>query len=140
MLSRPEPRRGVYEIPFWEYVDREDLRLQRCVPCADLRFPPAPVCPKCLSDEYEWAPLSGGGAVLGWTVFHRQYFAELPVPYTVVAVETDDGPILVGDYVDAGERKVAVGDRVRLTYEDVAGERANWKIYQWQPAEEMHDH
>jgi uncharacterized OB-fold protein len=140
MAKRPEPRKDIYEVPFWEHVQRHDLRLQRCAACADLRFPPAPVCPKCLSADYGWAPLSGEGRVLGWTVFHRQYFPELPPPYTVVAVETDEGPVLVGDYVNAGERKVAVGDRVRLTYEEVDGEPDTWSIYQWEPVEETHEH
>jgi uncharacterized protein len=140
MLKRPQPRRGVYEAPFWDHVNHEELRLQRCAPCGERRFPPAPVCPMCLSADYEWAPASGNGTVLAWTVLHRQYFDELAVPYTVVAVETDDGPILVGDYVNEGDREVGVGDRVRITYEDVAGDPDSWTIYQWQPAEETHDH
>jgi uncharacterized protein len=140
MLRRPQPRRGIYEVAFWQHVSNEDLRLQRCASCEQLRFPPAPVCPGCLSSQYEWAPLSGGGTVLGWTVFHRQYFPELPVPYAVVAVETDEGPLLVGGYVHAGERKPRVGERVRIVYEDVEGEPDNWKIYQWEPVEETHEH
>jgi uncharacterized OB-fold protein len=140
MLKRPEPRRGIYELPFWEHVNRKDLRLQRCLECEDLRFPPGPVCPACLSCEYDWAPVSGEGTVLAWTTFRRQYFPELPAPYTVVAVETDDGPILVGDYIAPGGRKAAVGERVRIVYEDVAGERDDWTIYQWQPAEESNEH
>jgi uncharacterized OB-fold protein len=137
-MTRPEHRKGVYELPFWEHVAREDLRLQRCVPCGDLRFPPAAVCPACLSDAYEWAPLGGGGTVLAWTVFHRQYFDALPVPYTVVAVQTDEGPVLVGNWMS--DRRAAVGDRVRLVYEHVSGDPDDWTIYQWKPLEEGHDH
>jgi uncharacterized protein len=74
--------------------------------------------------------------VLGWTVFHHQYFPQLPVPYTVVAVEADEGPILVGNYVNAGDRRASCGDRVRVTYEDAAGAEGNWKIHQWEPDEE----
>ena len=41
--------------------------------------------------------LSGRGRLLSWTVFHRQYFPAAAVPYIVVAVETEEGPILVGN-------------------------------------------
>jgi uncharacterized OB-fold protein len=135
MLSRPSPRRGVYEDPFWEHVQRQDLRLQRCDVCGRFRFPPAPVCPECLADAFDWAPLSGAGTVLAATVFHRRYFPQLPVPYTVVAVEIREGPILIGNYVNAGG-PAACGDPVRLTYEEVAGEPDDWTIYQWEPEEE----
>jgi uncharacterized OB-fold protein len=139
MLERPRPRRGVHEIPFWEHVARHEVSLQRCEACATLRFPPAAVCPACLEEAHVWTPLRGTGTVLAWTVLHRQYFPELPVPYTVVAVETDEGPILVADYVAAPDRRAAVGDRVRLTYEPVAGDPDDWTIYQWRPEEDPHD-
>jgi uncharacterized protein len=133
---RPEPLRGVYFDRFWKFVQDEDLRLQRCDACGELRVPPGPVCPRCLSPEATWTPLSGEGSVLGWTVFHRQYFPELPVPYTVIAVQMDEGPIVVGNYVNGGDRRPACGDRVRLTYEDAAGESGSWKIHQWEPDQE----
>lgn len=135
MLFRPLPRRGVYEQPFWEHVERQDLRLQRCTGCASFRYPPGPLCPECLADQYDWVPLSGRGTVLAWTVFHRQYFPQLPVPYTVVAVATPEGPILAANYVN-GAGPAACGERVRLTYELVGGELANWTIYQWESDEE----
>jgi len=136
-LRRPEPLRGLYFDPFWEFVQQEDLRLQRCDACGEMRYPPAAACPHCLSPDATWTPLAGGGAVLAWAVFHRQYFPELPVPYTVVAVETDEGPIVVGNYVGADDRRPAIGERVRLTYEDAAGAAGDRKIHQWEPDEEQ---
>jgi hypothetical protein len=136
-LRRPEPLRGLYFDPFWEFVEHEDLRLQKCDACGEMRFPPAAVCPQCLSPSSTWTPLSGRGAVLAWAVFHRQYFPELPVPYTVLAVQAEEGPILVGNYVNAGDRRPAIGAPVRLTYEDVAGESGRRKIHQWEPDEEQ---
>jgi uncharacterized OB-fold protein len=138
-LRRPQPRRDVHELPFWQHVERHALHLQRCEACATLRYPPAPICPQCLEQSHDWAPLRGTGTVLAWTVLHRQYFPELPVPYTVVAVETDEGPILVADLLAPAAHRVAVGDRVHLTYEPVAGEPDDWTIYQWTPTEESHD-
>lgn len=134
-LVRPEPRKNVYEAPFWESVQRHDLRLQRCAECAAYRYPPGPACPRCLSQEAEWAPLSGRGRLLSWVVFHRQYFPELPVPYLVAAVETFEGPILLANLVNLGQQRPRLDLPVRITYEtasNAAGQR--WEIYQWEPA------
>ena len=134
-LVRPEPRKNVYEAPFWEHVQRHDLRLQRCAECGAFRYPPGPACPSCLSQEAEWAPLSGRGRLLSWVVFHRQYFPELPVPYLVAAVETAEGPILIANLINLGQQRPRLDLPVRITYETArtaAGER--WEIYQWEPA------
>jgi hypothetical protein len=46
--------------------------------------------------------LSGRGRLLSWTTFHRQYLTAYPPPVTCVAVELEEGPILIGN-VDAAE-------------------------------------
>ena len=134
-LLRPEPRKNIYERPFWEFVQEHRLRLQRCSRCGSMRYPPAPVCADCLSDEYTWEPVSGRGTLLSWVVFHRQYFAELPTPYSVVAAELAEGPILIANLVDPPGAP-ALGMSVTLTYERVratAGD-SHWWIYQWRAA------
>ena len=133
-LVRPEPRKNVYEAPFWEFVQRHDLRLQRCAECGAYRYPPGPACSQCLCQEAEWAPLSGSGRLVSWVVFHRQYFPELPVPYHVAAVETAEGPILIANLINLGDRQPRLEMPMRITYEtatNAAGEP--WEIYQWEP-------
>ena len=133
-LVRPEPRKNVYEAPFWEFVQRHELRLQRCAECGAFRYPPGPACAGCLCQEWEWVPLSGAGRLVSWVVFHRQYFPELPVPYHVAAVEMAEGPILIANLVNLGEREPRLGMAVRVVYEtarNAAGEE--WEIYQWEP-------
>lgn len=134
-LVRPEPRRNVYEAPFWEFVQSHDLRLQRCAECGAYRYPPGPACAGCLSIAWEWAPLSGRGQLVSWVVFHRQYFPELPVPYYVAAVSTAEGPILIANLVNLGDRAPCLDMPMQLVYEtarNAAGE--DWEIYQWAPA------
>jgi uncharacterized OB-fold protein len=134
-LVRPEPRKNVYEAPFWEFVQRHELRLQRCADCGAYRYPPGPTCSRCLCQEWEWAPLSGTGRLLSWVVFHRQYFPELPVPYYVAAVETAEGPILIANLVNLGDRGPRLDMPVRILFETArlaSGEL--WEIYQWEPA------
>jgi uncharacterized OB-fold protein len=134
-LVRPEPRRNVYEAPFWEFVQAHDVRLQRCAECGAYRYPPGPACARCLSTEWEWAALSGHGHLVSWVVFHRQYFPELPVPYYVAAVSTAEGPILIANMVNLGDRTPRLDMPMRLVYEtarNAAGK--DWEIYQWEPA------
>lgn len=136
MLVRPKPRRHGDEIPFWEFVQARQLRLQRCADCAALRYPPAPVCPVCLSERSEWAPMAGTGTLLSWVVFHRSYFPELPTPYWVAAVELTEGPILIANLVDADVHPPALGMAVSVTFEEVAEPQGEgtWLIYQWTAA------
>lgn len=140
LLVRPEPRRGLYEEPFWDHIQRHELRLQKCASCGAHRYPPSAVCPRCLSPDCEWDALSGYGCVVSWVVFRRQYFPELPTPYTVVAVEMAEGPILLANLVNAGERAPWIDMPVRICFEtavNAAGE--GWEIYQFEPAPEDGD-
>lgn len=134
-VVRPEPRRNVFEAPFWQFVQAHDLRLQRCSECRAYRYPPGPVCAKCLSDKSDWSPLSGSGGLVSWVIFRRQYFPEFPTPYVVVAVETTEGPILIANLVQAGDQELRLDMPMRIVYEtarSAAGEE--WEIYQWTPA------
>lgn len=131
MTVRPAPRRGVYERPFWEYVQQRQLRLQRCFACAHLWYPPGPACPRCLSDRWAWEAVSGRGALLSWATFRRQYFESLPPPYTVVAAELEEGPILITD-IAARSDELRVGMPLWITYrawEDEDGEP--FLLYHW---------
>jgi uncharacterized OB-fold protein len=79
--------------------------------------------------------LSGTGQLVSWVVFHRQYFPELPVPYHVAAVETAEGPILIANLVNPGDRRPRLNMPMKIVYEtayNAAGEP--WEIYQWAPA------
>jgi uncharacterized OB-fold protein len=136
-MSRPRPRPGIVDAPFWSYVEQGELRVQRCTGCKTLRYPPAAVCPECLAAEHEWTALSGQGTVVSWTVFHRAYFPGLPVPYTVVSVRTDEGPLLIGNLVRADGHLPRAGLPVRAVVEEVAGDGDGdaWRLFQWEPVE-----
>lgn len=73
------------------------LRVQQCPICRFLRFPPASLCPRCLTPSDEWVAISGRGVIWSWIRMHRQYFADgrRPVPYTVVMVQLNEGPMMI---------------------------------------------
>ncbi|OZI16346.1 hypothetical protein CAL18_16530 [Bordetella genomosp. 7] len=88
-----------YDAPLWESIQEGQMKLQRCRKTGAFYYPPGPVCPQSLSFDVEWAPVSGRGTILSWTVFHRQYLPAYPAPHLVVAVALEEGPIMIG-YMD----------------------------------------
>jgi uncharacterized protein len=105
-----------YDAPMWDSIASGRMQLQTCGDCHLFRYPPAPICPRCLSLRYHWQDIGGKGRVLSWTTFHRQYLPAYPPPHTVIAVELDEGPIMIGYVAGEDAHKVAIDTAVRLTY------------------------
>jgi uncharacterized protein len=122
--TKPLPRLTADNRPFWEATKRRELRLQRCNGCGRFRYPPAPVCPECLSEDAEWTRVSGRGTVSTFVVFHKIYFPSFArdVPYNVVQVELDEGPRLTANLVDVANEQIRVGMSVEVVFDDVTPE------------------
>src|SRR5512134_1237962 len=54
-IEKPLPRPNEDTAPYWEAAQRGELRMQKCGGCGHVRFPPAVLCARCLSEEHEWA-------------------------------------------------------------------------------------
>jgi len=83
---------------------------------------PRYLCPKCWSDDLEWFDSAGVGAVHSFTVIRR---APLPVfaaqvPYVLALIELDEGPRMVANIRGNDALDVAIGNRVRVVFEDRA--------------------
>jgi uncharacterized protein len=91
--------------------------------CADVHFPASPVCPKCLSTDQAWQPVSGAGTLESWVTFHRAYwpgFAD-DVPYDVCLVRLAEGPLLLSNIIgDLGTP--GLGDPVHVVFDRVDAE------------------
>lgn len=113
--ARTPPRvLALYDVPMWDRLkEHGHLHLQCCSDCGAWRYPPGPACPDCLSPEYEWKPVSGGGEVVSWVMFRKEYLPEYPAPYNVVAVRLDEGPMIISNLVEDPDGNV-IGRKVRL--------------------------
>ena len=112
--SFPDRVLGFYDIPMWQHLEQGIFKLQSCANCGDFRYPPGPVCPGCLSPEYEWTEVGGGGEVLSYATFHKGYLPGYEPPYSVAAIRLDEGPIMVSSVQGADSPNGWIGRRVRL--------------------------
>jgi uncharacterized OB-fold protein len=104
---------------FWEGGLAGELRFQRCAACGHLRYPISSICPRCLSPEAAWTPVSGRGTVLTYAIFDRAYHPsrEGRIPYVVALVQLEEGPRMFGDLVDAAPDAVAVDAPVAVMFD-----------------------
>jgi len=114
--ARPVRSMDPYAEQFWAFTLDEQLRLQRCSDCGKFRWPPGPTCDRCLSDNVEWAAVSGAATVLSWTTFRRGYFPEYPPPHTVVALELAEGPLFISYLVDIDASELREGMALELRW------------------------
>jgi uncharacterized OB-fold protein len=111
---------------FWENCKQHRLSIQRCTTCKTFRQPPKPVCHKCRSFEWEWAPVSGKGTVYSYTAIYHPLHPSLAerVPYNVVVVALDGAPgcRFISNLVDVPPEELKVGMPVEVTWEQINDE------------------
>jgi uncharacterized OB-fold protein len=109
---------GEWNRPFWDAASAGELRFQRCVACGHLRYPIAPICPRCLDARATWDRVSGRGEVLSYVIFRRAYHPSRAdqIPYAVALIQTDEGPRMFSDLPAGEEGDIAVGDRVEVEF------------------------
>jgi uncharacterized protein len=120
--ARPRPRREGLAGEYYAWLERGELRFQRCSACREWRHLPRPSCPSCHSPEWTWERSAGRGRVFTWTVTHRAlhpYFAK--VPYAQVLVEMDEGPRVLTWVVDVEPDDLAFDLAVEVQFAQVDG-------------------
>jgi uncharacterized protein len=112
---------GIDDLPMWASMQAGKLQLQRCDSCGHFRYPPAPVCPLCLAAKATWTAVSGRGTVLSWVIFHKKYFDDHVPPYNSVAVQLEEGPIIVTQLQGSEPQGSWIGETIELCYAEHAG-------------------
>lgn len=119
--NKPLPAIDPLTKPYWDHARAHRLSVQKCCDCGDRHFPPAPVCPACLSGAQEWEVVSGGGTLLTWGRFHRAYWNGFKddLPYEVCVVKLNEGPLVVSNFGGAAPENLHTGMPVRAVFDDV---------------------
>lgn len=113
-----------WHMPFWQALQKHELRVQKCVNCGALRHIPKELCPSCHRTGFSWEPIGLEGTIFTYSVVHR---APVPafqqdMPYVIVHVQMDDGVRMIADLVDVNPNEVAIGQRVIAGFDDVTPE------------------
>jgi uncharacterized OB-fold protein/acyl dehydratase len=113
---RPRPARSPDTAFFWEGVLAGKLLIQRCAACARLRHPPGPMCPGCLSLEWDTRTASGRGRVYSFVVAHHPEVPPFAYPNLIVLVELEEGTRLVSNLVGIDPAEVEIGMPVEVQF------------------------
>ncbi len=107
---------------FWTGGADGELLIMRCLECDLAIHPPELLCPRCLSEHVQPAPVPGTGSIYSFTVNHQRWLPDLAVPYTIAAVDIDGaaGVRITATVVGAGADEVAIGDRVSVVFQQVS--------------------
>jgi uncharacterized OB-fold protein len=103
--------------PFFDAARNHQLVVQKCDKCGALRFPAAPLCLKCDSDQAGWVPVSGRGQVFSFTVMHRAYHPAFKAPYTLAVIELNEGVKMTSNVVGVEPSKVKCGMPVEVAWD-----------------------
>ncbi|MEX0875433.1 MAG: bifunctional MaoC family dehydratase N-terminal/OB-fold nucleic acid binding domain-containing protein [Actinomycetota bacterium] len=115
---------------FWEGVEAEELRIQRCDGCGKLRHPPRPMCPHCRSLDWDYVVSSGRGEVYSFVVHHRPEVPGREHPFTVGLIELEEGTRIVGNVIDYPPADVRIGLGVQVAFlENQRGQKLpQWRV------------
>lgn len=101
---------------FWEGCEAGKLLIQRCTDCQTLRHPPAPVCIKCHSFDWDSIEASGKGQLYSFVVMHYPEVPPFDYPNPIGLIELDEGVRLIAGLVGADPATLEIGQRVQVEF------------------------
>jgi scaffold protein (connect acetoacetyl-CoA thiolase and HMG-CoA synthase) len=97
-----------------------------CRACGEIVCPPRMVCPQCATSDFDVVPLEGRGCIKSFTTTYVAPLGrEAEAPYTIVLVELNEGPWIVGNLVDIDPYSVSmdlIGKSVMLRHKVFPGD------------------
>lgn len=137
-LPRPAPMVDGLDAPFWEGLEREEIRLQHCGDCGQWQWGPEWICHKCHSHAVAFEAVAGEGLIYSYErVWHPVHPAlKEQGAYLVVLVELPHaGNVrMVGNLLGDPHQVVEFGSAVTAVFEHHAEGEAAWTLLQWQVA------
>jgi len=112
--------------PFWDAALEDRLVASKCTECGTFLLPPQPRCFNCQGTVFEWEDLPGTGTIYSFTVVRHPLAPHLAqaVPYVSGVIELDGtqgaGARMIANIVDCDPETVAVGDKVRVTFDKLS--------------------
>lgn len=104
---------------FYDAISAGRLDVQECASCRGLRYPPAPMCPKCNCLLWDQRTLRGTGALFSYTVHYHPPIAGYDGPIPVGLVEMDEGVRLMAGLHGIALDEIEIGMKLRLDFPEV---------------------
>ena len=112
---------------FNEALKENKLLGLKCQSCGTITVPPKMVCRQCTSPDMEIVELNGAGKIRTFTtVYVASEGREDEVPYTIVMVELDEGPWIMGNLGDIDPDQATtelIGKKVKMGHKVFAGDK-----------------
>lgn len=126
MQFQPLPVPDADSAPFWSACAAHRLVIQHCSSCGAPRFPPAPVCHRCRSWDFDWKDHSGRGRVYSWVVVHHPIPPSMApeTPYIAAIIELDGGVRMPARLLGIRSDRVTPDLPVVAAFRDVADDLA----------------
>jgi uncharacterized OB-fold protein len=119
-----------YKLIFKDYneaLKQNKLLGLKCQACDTITVPPKMVCRQCASPDMEIVELKGTGKIRTFTnVFVASEGREDEVPYTIVLVELDEGPWIMGNLGDIDPTQATtelIGRKVKMGHKLFPGDK-----------------
>ena len=129
MARPPRPTMNADSSFFWEALEKNELRIQRCAECQVLRHPPRPMCAACNSLSWDSVRASGRGTLYSYVVHHHPPVYGLETPFAVGLVELEEGTRIVGNVL-APPEELQIGMPLEVSFVRIED---TWTLPQWQP-------
>ena len=119
--DKPLPQVTSADRPFWDAAKEHRFVLPKCTGCGHVFFPPYSYCPRCLSSDLEWIDGAGKAKVWGYIEMVQPYLKsfEGDLPYNVVLVELDEGPMMLSNVVGVPADRIKVDMPLEVLFDDV---------------------
>lgn len=109
----PKPFKLEFTEFWWRAAAEGRLVIQQCSDCGQLRHPPSPTCPTCLSFSWGEKESFGLGTVHSFVVSHHPQHDAFEYPLVIALIDLDEGTRLVVS-CDITRADIEIGLRVRV--------------------------
>jgi len=104
---------------FWDGTAAEELRVQQCNSCGELRFPPGPACPSCGALDRGHVVTHGTGTVFSYVVHRYPAVPGKELPIVIALIDLDEGVRMVGEVVDLADDQIEIGMPLRVDFREI---------------------
>lgn len=101
---------------FYRGLEGQQLQVQRCSNCCQLRSLPSPGCENCSSLEWEPVALSGAGEIYSYVTHYHPPLPGFAAPHPMALVTMDEGVRILGAMDGTDPAEIKIGQRVSVEF------------------------